>query len=171
VGFSCDGTRLLAGNLDRWHALSLESGELVSEIISTCESLRPPPRPTGDQLSAIERASGHSLRSPESAWEVAMAPSPDGRLLVIAARGTVELWQLEPVTLVTRLVLLRTPPGAVAIAPDGRYELLGSGLAEAPSLRCQVGGWVLPMRACSERLYTPGILRRRLATIRTRRSN
>lgn len=97
--------------------------------------------------------------------------SPDGRLLALGTRSGTLLFRapsLAPVALVGHLarddaayvIELDGAPGAWPV-PRGRFDVFGR--ADVASVICRVGPHVLPVEACEERLYEPGLLAERLA--------
>lgn len=97
--------------------------------------------------------------------------SPDGRLLALGTRSGTLLFrapELVPVALVAQLarddaayVLELSGERATWPVVKGRFDVVGQ--TAVPPVICRVGPRVLPMEACEERLYDPGLLAHLLA--------
>ncbi|SNS10023.1 WD40 repeat [Streptosporangium subroseum] len=145
VAFGPDGTKLVSASNDGdarvwelrpgrpWqvrllHTLTRHSGGLWASALSPDGSLL---ATAGDDLTVriwdvvtgrhLHALAGHTRRI----WSLAFAPSGD--LLASAGDdGVVILWNLPSGAAPTqRVVLLGLPEGWAAIAPDGRYKLVG----------------------------------------------
>lgn len=101
-----------------------------------------------------------------SSWTV----SPDQRFLLLAGAHGVLLWidaKSGALALRMQLVLPATQaaPGAVALSPAGRFELLGSVEDPDQFLICRAGPYAVPSALCEDWLGQSGMVASTLRTV------
>ena len=95
-----------------------------------------------------------------------VAFTPDGHHVVTAdVDGTVRLWAPGSARPSRVLAELPEPVHAVAVSPDGRHALCGTGSWNWSSLTTRTAGLRLPDLATGHRLRTLGTDRKRVATV------
>jgi hypothetical protein len=88
-----------------------------------------------------------------------LMPNPNA-LLTASKDGTLHLYSLPGLNPLLHIELKES--SLIAIAPDGRVELLGE-KAKARVV-CRIGHVTLPFAMCEDRLITPGLLTKSLST-------
>jgi hypothetical protein len=82
-------------------------------------------------------------------------PVGNGKLLAIAAQGSVVLWSVQPIEI--QAVLVPLEGGIAALLPDGTFEAIGE---VESAIRCQQGDALVPVAQCGELRAPAGTLGR-----------